>query len=61
MKQIVGSLKKEIKLTNPWLILLKWGGKDPNKLNNKQKRGDKDKHQGNPGKHQRQLWECTFQ
>jgi hypothetical protein len=23
MKQIVGSLKKEIKLTNPWLILLK--------------------------------------
>jgi hypothetical protein len=56
MKKKAGSLKKnKHNSQTPGKSALVEGGKDPNQLNQKCKRGDNNKHQRNPGNHQRLL------
>jgi hypothetical protein len=61
MKQKAGSLKKETRLTDPWQIRPKWGGKNPNQWNQKHKREDNNKYHRNWGNHLRLFWEFIFQ
>jgi hypothetical protein len=61
IKQKAGSLKTSTKLKDPWQIWLEWGGKRPKVVKSETKRGDNNTHQGNPGNHQRLLWEPIFQ
>jgi hypothetical protein len=50
-------LKKKIGLTDPWQTWLKWGGKKPKSVKSEINRGDNNKQHGNPGNHQRLLWD----
>jgi hypothetical protein len=57
MEQNGGSLKEWTKSTSPWQTWLKWGGNRLKSVKSENKKGDNNKHQGNPGNHQRLLWQ----
>jgi hypothetical protein len=48
------------RLTNPWLIWLKWGGERPPFIKLEMKWRDNNKYQGNPGNHQGLFWKPVF-
>jgi hypothetical protein len=55
MKQKAGSLKKINKIDRPLVNLTKTRREKTQSVNQKCKRGDNNKHHGNPGNHQRLL------